>query len=300
MELYLRDCINSILYQSIDDYEVILVDDCSSDSSFAICEEYQKRDARFHVIHHPEQRGVASARNSALEKAKGEYFLFLDSDDCIHPRLLETCLKEIKTADIVIFEYARFSRIEEVTQANSQPLHIVPEELSRQDFLLEFLGYVNNPRFRGLCCNKMYKSTLFHNIRFPDGFKYGEDSKVTYEVAKCLNKAIYLCNSPLYYYRFRSDSTINSPYTNNQNEILFIYNYIYNDISFETPQYIPAAVYSWAIRYFDLLSKAKKANLKNSIAYIICPIKWRDILSCRKITIKQKILLLLLKYHIIV
>ena len=80
VEQYLRQCIDSILAQSFTDFELILVDDGSKDQSGAICDEYAEQDGRVCVIH-TENKGLAAARNTGLDRVTGEYFAFVDSDD---------------------------------------------------------------------------------------------------------------------------------------------------------------------------------------------------------------------------
>ena len=85
---YLADCLDSVLAQSISDYEVILVNDGSTDGSDALCDTYATQYPQIHVVHQPNQ-GVSVARNTGIEKAVGEYILFLDSDGWWEPNLLE-------------------------------------------------------------------------------------------------------------------------------------------------------------------------------------------------------------------
>ena len=93
VEQYLPACIESVRAQTFTDWECILVDDGSPDGCGAICDEAARRDERFRVVHR-ENGGLSRARNSGMEVARGEYYVFLDSDDAIHPRLLELALKE--------------------------------------------------------------------------------------------------------------------------------------------------------------------------------------------------------------
>lgn len=88
----MRECVNSILGQTLSDIELILVDDGSTDSSPAICDRYAEQDARVQVIHKPNGR-AASARNAGLCAASGEYVAFVDSDDWISPEMYEKCWK---------------------------------------------------------------------------------------------------------------------------------------------------------------------------------------------------------------
>lgn len=87
---YIRECLDSIIKQTYHNWEALLIDDGSPDRSGEICDEYASIDSRFRVIH-KENGGVSSARNIGLQKASGEYILFLDSDDMLHPSCLATC-----------------------------------------------------------------------------------------------------------------------------------------------------------------------------------------------------------------
>lgn len=89
VEPYLRRCVDSILAQTLTDFELILVDDGSPDGCPAICDEYAEKDSRVHVIH-KENGGVSSARNTGMAVAEGKYFLFCDSDDYVSPQWCET------------------------------------------------------------------------------------------------------------------------------------------------------------------------------------------------------------------
>ncbi|MFD5237472.1 bifunctional glycosyltransferase/CDP-glycerol:glycerophosphate glycerophosphotransferase [Streptomyces tendae] len=107
---YLPECLDSILGQDCTDFEIIAVDDCSPDGSGAILDEYAKRDDRIHVIHLTENVGLGRARNAGLEKATGDYVLFLDSDDTLSDGALSAIRDRIEATDdpeILIFDYVR-------------------------------------------------------------------------------------------------------------------------------------------------------------------------------------------------
>ena len=105
VEKYLRRCLDSILSQTFDDFEVICVNDGSPDNSIDILNEYASRDNRFCVVEQ-ENQGLSMARNNGKKLARGEYIYFLDSDDYIHPQLLEVSyyLAQKYDADLVNFE----------------------------------------------------------------------------------------------------------------------------------------------------------------------------------------------------
>ncbi|MFD0055400.1 CDP-glycerol glycerophosphotransferase family protein [Streptomyces sp. NPDC127168] len=107
---YLPECLDSVLGQDCTDFEIIAVDDCSPDGSGAILDEYAKRDSRIHVIHLTENVGLGRARNAGLEKASGDYVLFLDSDDTLSDGALSAIADRLEATgnpEILVFDYAR-------------------------------------------------------------------------------------------------------------------------------------------------------------------------------------------------
>ena len=111
VEKYLRRCLNSVLNQTFQDWQAVLVDDGSPDKSGEIAEEYANADKRFVVVH-KENGGLSDARNAGMTKASGEYIMYLDSDDFIHPQTMEIAysLAQRNNSDIVSFTYDRFYR----------------------------------------------------------------------------------------------------------------------------------------------------------------------------------------------
>ena len=106
-ETTLRRALDSLLQQTMEEWQAICVDDCSTDSSLAILREYEERDKRFHVVHLDENRGQAHARNQGLSFAKGEYICFLDADDWFSDDALEkavTVFKQYPETDCVLFD----------------------------------------------------------------------------------------------------------------------------------------------------------------------------------------------------
>ncbi|MFG2359479.1 CDP-glycerol glycerophosphotransferase family protein [Streptomyces sp. NPDC048521] len=107
---FLRECLDSVLTQSFDDFELIAVDDCSPDGCGAILDEYAERDPRVRVLHLPENVGLGRARNAGLPLAGGDYLFFLDSDDTLTPgalRAIADRLEEAADPDVLVFDYAR-------------------------------------------------------------------------------------------------------------------------------------------------------------------------------------------------
>ena len=106
-EDYLARCLDSIFEQSFASYEVILVDDGSTDSSPLICERYSSTDPRFRTVH-KQNGGVGSARNAGMNLAKGEYLMFVDADDALLPDALEMVMENVSGEDLVVGSYTAF------------------------------------------------------------------------------------------------------------------------------------------------------------------------------------------------
>lgn len=197
VEKYLRRCVDSILLQSFTDFELILVDDGSPDGSGAICDEYAQRDTRVQVIHQ-ENSGLSAARNAGIDAAAGEYLLFTDSDDLIHPNTLEWERQALQEsgADIALCSIQRFSHIDEIQEETGAADYL---EIDAEDKLFEekaeLARYVSS-------CGKLYRRELFSDLRFPVGRLF-EDEFVIYRLYHASNKVVEV-NRTLYYYYVNS------------------------------------------------------------------------------------------------
>ena len=176
VEQYISKCIESILAQTYRDFELILVDDGSTDMCGKICDEYAKQDSRVHVIHQ-ENKGVSAARNAGISLAKGEYIMFVDSDDFITENMLEKmhdCIAE-SGSDIAICGINNFLDGAE-TEDKSQMNDISTKTISGRDACLSI--YRMDGRVPVMAWGKLYKSELFTDIRYPVG-RIQEDDGTT-------------------------------------------------------------------------------------------------------------------------
>lgn len=205
VEQYLEKCINSVLNQTYRNLEIILVDDGSKDSSGDICDKYAKMDSRVSVIH-KENGGLSSARNAALDICKGDYILFVDSDDWIRLQMTEVMLAAIKenNADIAI------CGVGSDTAGKLKNNDIISEHiiLTNHELMKE---YVTTANVRPTVWNKLYKKKLFDNIRFRIGITH-EDSYIMHEVLGKCEKAVYV-KQTLYYQFVRIGSITQSGVT---------------------------------------------------------------------------------------
>lgn len=198
-ELYLERCLNSIIMQTWENIEIILVDDGSTDKSGEICENYSKRDTRISVIH-KKNEGPATARNIGIYRAKGEYIVFVDSDDCIvqdYIQTLLTTLKEYK-ADMVVCGYYHMKSNKDPSLKKRRIKKKKYTVVSAEEMLKGWHGKYKH--LETMPWNKLYKRELFleHHISFPDG-KFAEDVQTIHLVVAAADK-IVITGQRLYYY----------------------------------------------------------------------------------------------------
>ena len=171
VEKYLRRCVESVLAQTYQNLEVILVDDGSTDQSGAICDEATKSDSRIIVIHQ-KNAGLSAARNTGIRAAQGELICFLDSDDWIEADTIQKAFEASNDTDMVIWGYhADFVDSEEALSNTN--MHIA-EGLCSQ----ESNSVLNSQTAMGLigyAWNKLYKSALIEGCAFPEGVSLVED-----------------------------------------------------------------------------------------------------------------------------
>lgn len=214
---YLEECINSIIDQTHQDWELILVDDGSQDNSGMICDKYANQDNRIICIH-KQNGGQSSARNIALEKARGEFLMFVDADDVLlDNNTLGHVLQYITEhadVDIVQFPFKRFfGNIPSVsTFENCRTISTLKVLKSKKDYI-EHTDILNSVSSTSVVLKtspwgKVYRSSLFKSIRFLEGMVY-EDTFMFCDLFDVVG-SIALVNCGLYGNRERTDSTTGS------------------------------------------------------------------------------------------
>ena len=202
VEQYLENCIESILNQTFKDFELILVDDGSTDNSGKICDIYEKKDSRIKVIH-KNNGGLSSARNTGLDIACGKYIGFVDSDDSIHPKMYEvlynliekyksdiSCCNYKYTYDISNQNHEELNLNEVIEMSNIEAI----EKLYDKDLGVRLV----------VAWNKLYHKRLFDNIRYKVG-RLHEDEFMAHRRLYNSKKITYVDNE-LYYYLQREGS----------------------------------------------------------------------------------------------
>ena len=203
--LFLREAIESVLIQSYQDLELVLINDGSTDDSGLICDEYAEKDSRIHVIH-DDNHGVSYARNKGLDNITGDWFLFLDADDILHPHALMRISEQIsqnKQVDLIQFALVRYHfTAESIEDCGHIALDLSPIEYSKG-------------RHYNVCAGGSAIRTRVvreNNIRFDTELRLAEDQVFIHQV---ITKSA-LCSlipSALYYYRPNELSATHTPKT---------------------------------------------------------------------------------------
>lgn len=199
VELYLKECLDSIINQSYRDLEIILIDDGSTDMSGEICDEYSKKDDRIIVIHQSNQ-GSASAKNAGLRKTSGEYLSFVDSDDFLQEDAYEFMVKQLEArhADIIQCCFRMLYQ-----KSNREVNNIV--DIQTLD-TSEFLELFTKDWTCGLLWDKLYKRHIFEDTYFKEGHKI-DDEFFTYK-GVMNSKKILRVPYCIYNYRQRISSVM--------------------------------------------------------------------------------------------
>lgn len=223
-EMYLHKCIDSILNQSFANFELLLVDDGSTDDSGKICDKYAIADLRIQVVHKPNE-GVSIARNVGVELAIGEYIIFVDSDDWVDVNFLELIVSDKSNADILY--YGNKCQYE-----NGNVVAYIPHAitcLQREDIEKEILQLKcnrENFKYYGYTWNKVFKNSIIktYNIRFEPHLNRREDELFTSEYCRYIH-SLSVIPEPIYNYRVLDTglTSNNKKYddTNKYRKILF-------------------------------------------------------------------------------
>lgn len=210
--LYLGACLDSVLAQSLHDIEVILVDDGSTDGSGELCNDYACRDARITVLHQS-NAGPSAARNAALDVAQGEFIAFIDSDDVVHHRYLETLLMAMERydADVVQSPYQIVpandrSRYDAAYLQRPLPQSYTHRELMAEEAQLAML-YQQGTADSSPC--KLFRRKLFDGLRFPLCFRVYEDLYLMAQLYPRVHRFVWI-DLPMYFYFKQSTGTLSS------------------------------------------------------------------------------------------
>ena len=226
LENYLSGAIDSVIFQTYSNIEIIIVDDGSIDKTPLICDEYAKKDKRIIVIH-KKNGGVSSARNAALNIAKGDYICFLDGDDALKVNYIELMINMIleSKCDFVACTYVDCFTVDERNIISRQiQTTNVTTYYSQTDYLKAFLTHKCSPS----SCEKIFDSRTIRNIRFREDIKINEDKYFQFQVLMN-SKRIGYSNLKMYICLNRKGS-VSRNNNNYRLDQIIIADCIYNEI----------------------------------------------------------------------
>ena len=211
VENYLRQCLDSILSQTYQNFECLLINDGSPDHSADICREYVEKDSRFRYFE-KENGGVSSARNLGIERSKGQYITFIDSDDWVDSDYVETLYDELikENADIAVSTYKRFEMGDNCWYVHAFQRGYDKKVFTNKKLMNELLsldGFDNSYRF---VSGKLVHRNMLENIAFNVATPYGEDMEFWFKIYMVSDKVVYVNKET---YNYRTDERISKHFT---------------------------------------------------------------------------------------
>lgn len=205
-EAYMTRCIDSLLTQTYQDFEIILIDDGSTDSSAAICDAYAQKDSRIRVIHQA-NGGVTAARQRGVDMAQGVFSIHADPDDWVEPTMLEELYAKATEsgADVTICDFMTDS---------AKGSAYVSQNIANCD-AIECLNLLMYGNIHGSLCNKLIRTDIYKelNIRFVEGINYCEDFLICVQLFLGGVKVAYLPKAFYHYDQVCNDNSITRKYT---------------------------------------------------------------------------------------
>lgn len=273
VEKFLPKCLDTIINQTYNNLQIVLINDGSKDSTWNIMQAYAAKDKRIE-IYQQNNCGVATTRNRLLDKAKGHYFLFIDSDDWIELDMVEFLVnKSIMTnASIITCGI--------VKNDNFFNKESIKEEIWEQPkVILEFLRHVY---FNGSLGNKLIRTDLLHNVKFHPEISYGEDALFTWNILQNVNKVV-ITDKTLYHYRMNETSLSHSSWTpDRKGSNHLVWEQITKDTKKQWPQFLhivktrAALEDMWSLYYasnssyqYDENIKIRQQNIRKNLLLIL-------------------------------
>lgn len=279
---YLEECLDSVVNQMYDNYEVIVVNDGSTDDSLKIAKRYEKKYPKLIKVYDKKNGGLSDARNYGIKKASGEYLFFIDSDDCILPDSLKILDNKINGSDILVYNYLTGLNIDNAIKVDTNNSNIT-------SFKERYV--VSKP----CATNKVCRRELFlsNDIEFPVGLYY-EDLATMPKLVFHAKKIVFI-DEALYFYRVRETSIMNEKKYNPKMDSIFevldqlkkYFNGKYNEeIEY---LYIEHLLRGASLRYFDCGFCREQLEKIVSVMRDEFP-KWMENRFFKKESLKRKVM----------
>lgn len=249
LEKYISYAVNSIISQDMTDWELIIVDDGSTDNTGQVCDTFLQMDRRIRVFHTP-NRGVSAARNTGLENSQGRYIAFLDGDDIYSPQGLRVLIEDITTQKEIILACTEAARINNYRWSKA-PIYADVELFSSEEGLSRLLRGSMEVAVWG----KLFMKQRIGKLRFIEGKTANEDKYFLFQ---------YLLNNPgeisyrheqLYGYCTRIGSVTKSAFNRKNLDTLFFSDLMIKDVKHKRPEYLQEAEYQDYIRRLEILKQ---------------------------------------------
>ena len=244
---YLKECVMSLTGQTYQDLQIVLINDGSTDESWAILQELARQDKRLEIYTQP-NCGVATTRNQLLNKARGEFVLFVDSDDWIELNTIETLLNEQQKGDydVVSFQISK--------------MLLQDRDYTQDQIIKLFLEHIT---FRGSLCDKLVKRELFDSLQTDPTVYYGEDALLVWQVLQRVKK-VRVIGKVLYHYRVNVNSLSRQHFNGKKFTAYTTWSDIVEDTAESWPQYLDIARARFACEMTQILREAAMSGYKSN------------------------------------
>ena len=248
---YLQDCIDTILNQTYSNLQIILIDDGSTDDTLGIIRKNADRDSRIEYYAQPNQ-GVAATRNNLLDKAQGEFLLFVDGDDWIDENTIEFLVTEALQNDADTVFCASVINDAPVSQEYTE------EKVSKEEIIRRFLIH---DKIRGSLWNKLLKTKVARQFRFDCNISYGEDALFCWEYLQDINKVVNT-DRQLYHYRMNPESISHQKFGSKKLTGMKVWERIVGDVEEKYPEFSDIAKATHGKETYYLLMQAGAGGYK--------------------------------------
>ena len=259
---YLRQCVDSLTGQTYTDLQIVLIDDGSTDDSWELMQEMAQEDPRLEVYSQP-NCGVAATRNHLLEKVKGDFVLFVDSDDWIELNTIEVLLKEQQKGDfdIVMFKESGNGDGNVVLYDKQQSIKL----------------FLEHQLFRGMLWNKFFKSMLLSGITFDYSILYGEDAAFVWQILQRVSNVAFV-NKSFYHYGENEESLSRQTFNSIKLSSYKVWDLIARETDEQWPKYseIAHAQLAYQLTQVLLASIVDKYYIENDLRVSIQKLIRRD------------------------
>ncbi|EKI7563107.1 TPA: glycosyltransferase family 2 protein, partial [Enterococcus faecalis] len=259
VEKYVEKCLDSVINQTYQNLEIIIVNDGSTDNSLSVCQKKKLSDSRIKLIN-KENGGLSSARNAGIECAQGEFICFIDSDDWIELDYIEVLLNgmENTNVDISVIQMIKVKDFNKIAfQSESQTKWDIfeRETAMRELFSSNLIGYSAN--------NKLYRISLFKSIRYPEGMLM-EDKGTTYRLIDSSTK-VAVNGSTKYHYYLRDNSILRTDFNQKNFDSFIIHEEILNFMDEHYPSISPKVKSRYVYEAIRMMMRMIESNYTSKL-----------------------------------